>query len=77
MGGYLIEFVFRFNSRSSRSPGLLFCRLLKLAAGHDPVHYRQMTARGRQRQVRPAPGDTRRAWSAILLDARGAALIWR
>ena len=33
--GYLNEFTFRFNRRRSRSRGLLFYRVLELAAGHD------------------------------------------
>ena len=31
------EFTFRFNRRRSRSRGLLFYRVLELAAGHDPT----------------------------------------
>jgi hypothetical protein len=34
--GYLDEFVFRFNRRRSRSRGLVFYRVLKLAVGHRP-----------------------------------------
>jgi transposase-like protein len=45
---YLNEFVFRFNRRSSRSRGLLFHRVLELAVGHTPVHYRDLV-------VNPAP----------------------
>jgi hypothetical protein len=46
---HLDEFVFRFNRRRSRSRGLVFYRLLELAAGHDssalPRHRRwQATA---------------------------------
>ncbi len=40
--GYLNEFVFRFNRRRSRSRGLVFYRVLELAAGHDPVRYRDL-----------------------------------
>ncbi len=40
--GYLNEFVFRFNRRHSRSRGLVFYRVLELAAGHDPVRYRDL-----------------------------------
>src|SRR6266545_4468181 len=36
---YLNEFVFRFNRRRSRSRGLVFCRVLELAVGHQPVRY--------------------------------------
>ena len=52
---YLDEFVFRFNRRRSRSRGLVFYRLLELAAGHDPVRYRDIVAgsdRGRSRPPR-------------------------
>jgi len=38
---YLDEFVFRFNRRRSRSRGMLFYRVLELAATHDPVRYRR------------------------------------
>jgi transposase-like protein len=39
--GYLNEFVFRFNRRSSRRRGLLFLRALELAVAHHPVRYRR------------------------------------
>ena len=53
--GYLNEFVFRFNRRRSRSRGLVFYRLLELAAGHDPVRYRNMVAGKRPgRSTHPA-----------------------
>ena len=56
---YLNEFVFRFNRRTSRSRGLVFYRVLELAAGHDPVRYRELIAR-RRPQARPAaPPGTR------------------
>jgi transposase-like protein len=42
--GYLNEFVFRFNRRRSRSPGLVFYRVLELAAAHAPVRYRDLIA---------------------------------
>lgn len=51
--GYLNEFVFRFNRRRSRSRGLVFYRVLELAAGHDPVRYRDLIAN-------PRPSDTAR-----------------
>lgn len=50
---YLDEFVFRFNRRRSRSRGMVFCRLLQLAVGHDPVRYRDLIANPRPRQVTP------------------------
>jgi transposase-like protein len=40
--GYLNEFVFRFNRRSSRRRGLLFLRALELAVAHQPVRYREL-----------------------------------
>ena len=49
---YLDEFVFRFNRRSSRSRGLVFYRVLELAAGHDPVRFRDLLA---GKKPRPAP----------------------
>ena len=52
---YLDEFVFRFNRRRARSRGLVFYRLLQLAAGHDPVRYRDIVAGKRPRKIPPAP----------------------
>ena len=51
----LDEFVFRFNRRRSRSRGLVFYRLLELAAGHDPVRYRNIVAGKRPRKIPPTP----------------------
>src|SRR5271165_3735710 len=45
---YLDEFVFRFNRRRSRSRGMVFYRVLELAAGHEPVRYRNITAGNKQ-----------------------------
>jgi ISXO2-like transposase domain len=39
---YLDEFAFRFNRRRSRSRGLVFYRVLELAAAHEPVRYRDL-----------------------------------
>jgi transposase-like protein len=44
LASYLDEFVFRFNRRRSASRGPVFCRLLQLAAAHDPVRYRDLVA---------------------------------
>ncbi|MQA92995.1 MAG: hypothetical protein GEU90_22800 [Gemmatimonas sp.] len=52
---YLNEFVFRFNRRRSRSRGLVFYRVIELAAAHDPVRYRDLIARRRHRAVPPHP----------------------
>jgi len=42
---YLDEFTFRFNRRTSRSRGLLFCRLLEQAMTTQPVTYQRIAAR--------------------------------
>lgn len=47
---YLDEFVFRFNRRSSRSRGLLFCRLLQQAVATDAVTYWDLVAVKRPRK---------------------------
>ena len=52
--GYLDELVLRFNRRRSRSRGLVFCRLLELAPGHDPVRYRNIVGK-RPRKIPPTP----------------------
>ena len=70
---YLNEFVFRFNRRRSRSRGLVFYRVLELAADHDPVRYRDLIANprpGSGPRYRPAPEVAHRAWS----DRRPAGL---
>jgi hypothetical protein len=66
--GYLNEFVFRFNRRSSRSRGMLFYRLLELAIAHEPVRYREMVKQRRPRSTPPTPPGTRGKPSSI---ARG------
>jgi len=55
LAGYLNEFCFRFNRRTSRSRGLVFLRVLQLAVGHDPVRYRQLIKRPRPRRAPPRP----------------------
>jgi hypothetical protein len=55
---YLDEFVFRFARRRSRSRGLVSYRVLELAAGHDPVRYRDIVAGKRPRNIpRPRRGS--------------------
>jgi ISXO2-like transposase domain len=49
---YLDEFVFRFNRRRSSSRGMVFYRVLELAAGHDPVRFQDLLA---GKKPRPAP----------------------
>ncbi len=80
---YLDEFAFRFNRRRSRSRGLVFYRLLELAAGHDPVRYRNIVAGKRPRKIPPNPPAGRghppslerpqaeRPWRAADLDYSG------
>ena len=41
---YLDEFVFRFNRRRSSSRGMVFYRVLELAAGHEPVRFQDLLA---------------------------------
>jgi transposase-like protein len=57
--GYLDEFTFRFNRRTSRSRGMLFFRVLELAVGHEPVRYRALVAGRRPRRRESAPPRTR------------------
>jgi len=59
MSGYLNEFVFRFNRRTSRSRGMLFYRVLELAALHEPVRYKDLIVNPRRRTVPPKPPRTR------------------
>ncbi len=55
---YLNEFCFRFNRRRSRSRGLVFYRVLELAAGHDPVRYQDLVADPKPKAKPPAaPGQ--------------------
>jgi transposase-like protein len=56
---YLNEFTFRFNRRTSRSRGLVFYRLLELAAAHQPVRYRELIVNRQPGRRRPAPPRTR------------------
>ena len=49
---YLDEFVFRFNRRRSSSRGMVFYRVLELAAGHHPVRFQDLLA---GKKPRPAP----------------------
>lgn len=56
---YLDEFVFRWNRRKSRNLGLRFCRLLQLAAGHDPVRYHELIITNRPRKTPRPPPKTR------------------
>ena len=56
---YLNEFVFRFNRRRSRSRGMVFYRVLKLAVDHAPVRYRDLVVDPRPKRVTPSPPGER------------------
>lgn len=56
--GYLNEFAFRFNRRTSRSRGMVFYRVLELAVGHEPVRYQDMIVTRRPRRQPPTPPQT-------------------
>ena len=60
LGSYLNEFVFRFNRRRSRSRGMVFYRVLELAAAHEPVRYQ------------PGPYRHQAAPGGVAHAARGA-----
>ena len=51
---YLNEFVFRFNHRHSRSPGMVFFRILELAVAHVPLRYHDLIVTRGPRKVPPA-----------------------
>ena len=55
---YLNEFVFRFNRRRSASRGMVFYRVLQLAAGHEPVRYADLLASKKPRRANRAEGGT-------------------
>src|SRR5208337_3766551 len=55
---YLNEFVFRFNRRRSASRGMVFYRVLQLAAGHEPVRYVDLLASKKPRRAKRAEGGT-------------------
>jgi len=57
--GYLNEFVFRFNRRSSHSRGMVFYRLLELAVTHGPVRYADLIKNRRSDKHRPHPPHKR------------------
>ena len=59
LASYLNEFVFRFNRRRSRSRGMVFYRVLALAAAHEPVRYQDLIATKRPRAVPPTPPQAR------------------
>jgi hypothetical protein len=62
---YLDEFVFRFNRRTSRSPGLLFYHLLEQAVLTGPMTYRAIT------HLPHTPSDDAGPRPSPLLDVTG------
>ena len=70
---YLNEFAFRFNRRRSRSRGMVFYRVLELAAGHEPVRFQDLLASGK-----PRPAPAARGWGhPPSLDRPAANRPWR
>jgi transposase-like protein len=70
---YLNEFAFRFNRRRSRSRGMVFYRVLELAAGHEPVRFHDLLASGK-----PRPAPAARGWGhPPSLDRPAANRPWR
>jgi len=73
---YLDEFTFRFNRRNSSRRGLLFYRLLTLAAQTGPLHYNDFVKNSVAKKVRPEPPTTKRV-SSRSLQASPAERPWR
>ncbi|APX32033.1 hypothetical protein BH708_04010 [Brachybacterium sp. P6-10-X1] len=73
--GYLDEFCFRFNRRTSRNRGLVFLRVMQLAVGHDPVRYRDLVAHSTPKTIPPTPPGRR--GQPPSLDRPHAARAWR
>ena len=71
---YLNEFAFRFNRRNSRSRGMLFYRVMELAAGHEPIRYADILASRKPRGEAPA---TRGSGSPPSLERPAANRPWR
>jgi transposase-like protein len=71
---YLNEFVFRFNRRNSRSRGMLFYRVMELAAGHEPIRYADILTGRKPRGKAPA---TRGSGHPPSLERPAANRPWR
>ena len=76
LASYLNEFVFRFNRRRSRSRGLVFYRILELAAAHEPIRYRDLILNPGRRTATPPLPPTSRGKPASL-DRPPANRPWR
>ena len=68
LANYLNEFVFGFNRRRSRNPGMLFFRVLELAVANDPVRYHDLIA-SRRPPESPANTATRACGAPAELGA--------
>ena len=69
---YLNEFCFRFNRRHSRARGLLFYRLMQLAAGAAPLTYQDIVVNHRSKRLRPtAPRGPRPKPGSLALPPAG------
>lgn len=73
---YLDEFTFRFSRRRSRSPGLIFYRLLAQAVAHDPIRYRGIMANP-STTLAQAPRPPGGGGHPASLDQTPAARPWR
>src|SRR5450631_2399946 len=76
LASYLNEFVFRFDRRRSLSRGLVFYRVLELAAAHEPIRYRDLILNPGRRTARPPLPPTSRGKPASL-DRPPANRPWR
>ena len=74
--GYLDEFSFRFDRRSSRARGMLFYRLLEQAVASEPVTYRSMVVNPKSRSSAPS-GRRRARYATATLALPPAEHPWR
>jgi hypothetical protein len=68
------EFTFRFNRRNSRSLGMVFYRVMELAAGHEPVRYDDIRI---TKKPRSKPPQQRGTGHPPSLNRPAAARPWR
>ena len=77
MEGYLDEFAFRFNRRSSEFRGLLFRRLLEQAVLVGPITYRSLVANPTPKRNKPKPPPDHSVGPASLENPPKALHPWR
>jgi len=77
MEGYLDEFAFRFNRRSSEFRGLLFRRLLEQAVLVGPITYRSLVANPTPKRNKPKPPPDHSVGPASLESPPKAPHPWR